>query len=142
MNLQKLHHLSRMRIELDKLHAALISKILVHSNDVVHGGALTVDGQNLIAKVIGVTFEVAHRPILASDQFCAVEYTFITPFNNENLPVWRMYLGLQGQLFFDAKLEKEIVNFEENNLIHTIVMQIAEALMKSPVLTPAPVIAF
>jgi len=142
MNLQKLHHLSRMRTELDKLHAALISKILLHSNDVVHGGSISVEGQNLIAKVIGVPFDVVHRPILASDQFCAVEYTFITPFNNADCPIWRMYLGMQGQLFFDAKLEKEIVNFEENNLIHTIVMQIAEALMKSPILSPAPIIVF
>ena len=99
-------------------------------------GWFRTDGENFSAEVLGVRFRVNRRPVAVNGNFVASEYAFLSEFEGEDLPVWRLYLNKNDELFTDSSFTQVVCKYTNSYLIREVIVGLTNALLKSPIFAP------
>ncbi len=65
-----------------------------------------------------------------------MEYEFSTEIDGEKLPVWHLYLDINGNLYVDPTQSQKFSDYDNMYLVSNVVMALANALLKSKVFSP------
>ena len=131
-------HAATVLKELKNKHDEFVQFIRSKQEKVLDDGTFDTDGKNITASSLGVEFGVLSRPIVVDGELAAIEYSFVTEFQREDICVWRLYLGRQGKLFTDSKLSIAFCDFNNMYLRPYVVSALCNALLSSSVFSPRP----
>ena len=121
---------------LDARHKSFMAHIASEADLAINGGSVTTDGNTLQATALGIGCVAKRRPVAVDGIPVANEYTFITSFEGDDLPVWRLYLDQSGNLYEDSAFATQFSDYNNADVRSNIVLALANKLLKSTVFTP------
>jgi hypothetical protein len=118
-------------------HAKFLSRIgNLATKDVAHG-TLDVKEKMLVASSLGEALQVRHRPVAnSSGKLSSIEYAFFASIEDEQTPIWAMYLSTDGNLFLDADLVGPLLSAAVLAPADKILTGVGAALLKSKAFAP------
>ena len=121
---------------LDARHKAFLAHVASEADLSINGGSVKTDGNTLQATTLGVPCVAKHRPVALDGMPVAIEYTFVTTFESEELPIWRLYLDQSGNLYEDSAFAMRFCDYNNPYVRGNIVLSLANKLLTSSVFTP------
>ena len=122
---------------LNARHKSFLAYVSSEANLSLLGGTVIVEDDKLKVTTLNLLSVASSRAIvIGGDLPNAMEYTFTTPFEDGEIPVWRLYLEQSGTLYEDVSFAEHFGDYNGTYVRQNIVVTLANKLLKSRIFAP------
>jgi hypothetical protein len=122
--------------QLAVMHERLIAELYISVERTPDFGYLSASPSAISCTCHSHKLTATPRPVAIDGRVAALEYEFLALWKDAEIPILRLYLQSNGALTLDAKGSVMFHNVDDKHIKNHILVELSEALLRSPIFTP------